>query len=262
MQSFRKSFSARKKRDSEGWKVHNLGEPEDSAAPLPLVHSDVAPAAPPVAAAPLDADALTPGAATASPGAAGAATALLAAAGAAATASPAAPAEQIETAPPSPAAPAEQIEAAPPTPPPVTTTEAQPAENEPGASAPRTPSVLTTERYELSPSSSKSDAISIDVDVRPPAAFAAASHDVGDIEEYAGDDASFADEASLKVWCAYQRWRVTKIRLGSIPNMPPAKAGDEAEAPVEESMTTYLFSAFVGPAAEAVPAPPVNYTAA
>lgn len=33
---------------------------------------------------------------------------------------------------------------------------------------------------------------------------------VVEIEE--DDDAKLADEATLKVWAAYQRWRVTKMR--------------------------------------------------
>mmetsp|Transcript_3349 Transcript_3349/g.10377 ORF Transcript_3349/g.10377 Transcript_3349/m.10377 type:complete len:241 (+) Transcript_3349:46-768(+) len=53
------------------------------------------------------------------------------------------------------------------------------------------------------------------------------------------DDASMADEASVKVWSAYQRWRVTKIRLNGIPQHQ-----DDRET--EDSIFSNLFSTFLG----------------
>mmetsp|Transcript_3435 Transcript_3435/g.10511 ORF Transcript_3435/g.10511 Transcript_3435/m.10511 type:complete len:140 (+) Transcript_3435:789-1208(+) len=48
----------------------------------------------------------------------------------------------------------------------------------------------------------------------PPPSFSPPAKDVEfDIDA----DEEQADEASIRVWSAYQRWRVTKIRLSSIP---------------------------------------------
>mmetsp|Transcript_36644 Transcript_36644/g.117542 ORF Transcript_36644/g.117542 Transcript_36644/m.117542 type:complete len:114 (+) Transcript_36644:56-397(+) len=51
------------------------------------------------------------------------------------------------------------------------------------------------------------------------------------------DDTTFADEASIKVWSAYQRWRVTKIRLSSIP---PKDQPSFIES-VSGSVSSFLF---------------------
>ena len=43
-----------------------------------------------------------------------------------------------------------------------------------------------------------------------------AGEETADVEVINSSDRLGADEASFKVWSAYQRWRVTKIRLGGI----------------------------------------------
>ena len=46
--------------------------------------------------------------------------------------------------------------------------------------------------------------------------------EASDVKPKGGDTPDGADEASYKVWSAYQRWRVTKIRLGGIINQENA----------------------------------------
>jgi len=72
------------------------------------------------------------------------------------------------------------------------------------------------------------------------------------------DDAALADEASLKVWSAYQRWRVTKIRLDSIPTAGPAAASasgttSDAAAPGVLDAAIQGVANFVGVGASAPP---------
>ena len=56
------------------------------------------------------------------------------------------------------------------------------------------------------------------------------------------DDTEAADEATLSVWSAYQRWRVTKIRLGGILNQNGTRPNSTSSFPLVNS----IYSSIVG----------------